>query len=83
MCGLSVRGNFIQLIMVGMWAVFAVGSVGGGAVDGFRRKWLFAVFKASSHGARVVSVLAVMLGLSFGVFIVGVRAMRWALVVGR
>ncbi len=69
--------------MVGMWAAFTVGSVGDGAVDGFRRKRLFAVFKASSYGARCVYVLAVMRGLSVGVFIVCVHVMRWALRVGR
>ncbi len=69
--------------MVGMWAVLAVLTSGGGAVDGFRRKRLFAVFTVSSHGARGATGLAVMRGLSVGVIVVNVRVMRWVLGGGR
>jgi hypothetical protein len=62
--------------MVGMWAVFAAGSSGGGAVDGFRRKRLFAVLNMSSYGERGAYVLAVTWGLSVCMSVVYVRCMR-------
>jgi hypothetical protein len=63
MCLISMVGNFIYLIIVGMWAFLALW-MADGAVDGCRRRRLFAVFKLSSYGARGASCPAVMWGLS-------------------